>query len=73
MPKVAFFGHISPNVFDALFFRNPPNFLGTPKIFLPPKNFSASPKFFYPFRPEDSFFRLYRPKNCFLALKNLFF
>ena len=67
MSKVAFFGHISPNFFDDLFFRNLLNFLGTPK------NFSASPNFFYPFRPENSFFRLYRLKKCFLAQKDLFF
>ena len=39
MSKVAFFGHISPNSLTT-FFRKPPNFLGTSKIF------SASPNFF---------------------------
>ena len=72
MSKFAFFGHISPNFFDNLHFRNPANFLGTPKIFNPPKNISASPNFSYPFRPENSFFRLYRPKKSFLDLKIFF-
>ena len=73
MSKVAFFGHISPNFFDDLFFRKPPKFFKYPQNFLPPKNFPASPNFFYPFRPENSFFRLFRPKKSFLALKNFFF
>ena len=59
MSKVAFFGHISPNFFDDLFFESPPNFLGTPQ------NFFGLPKFFYPFRPGNSFFRLFRPKKFF--------
>ena len=66
MSKVAFFGHISPNFFDDLFFRKPP------KFFTPPKFFGL-PKFFYPFRPGNSFFRLFRPKKPpFLDLKNFF-
>ena len=42
------------------------------QIFTPQKFFGL-PIFFYSFRPENSFFRLYRPKKSFLALKNLFF
>ena len=62
MPKVAFFGHISPTFLDT-----PKNFLPPP----PPKIFQPL-QFSYPFRPENSFFRLYRPKKCFLALKKFF-
>ena len=77
MSKVPFFGHISPNFFDDLFFRNPPNFLATPKIFCPPpKNFHP-PKFFYPFRPEILFLDFldlkifFRPKKFFLDFLDL--
>ena len=66
MSKVAFFGDISPNFFDDLFLESP-NFLGTPQRFF------GLPKFFYPFSPGNSFFRLFRPKKSFLALKTSFF
>ena len=73
MSKAAFFGHIYPNFFDDLFFRNPPNFLGNPQNFLPPKNFPPSPNFLNPFRPENPFFRLFRPKKpLFFDLKIFF-
>ena len=72
MSKVAFFGHISPNFFDDLFFLfwNPPNFLGTPKIFYPPQKFFGLPKFLKNifFRPKKFFSR---PKNPFLDFIDL--
>ena len=51
-------------IFVFLFKIAPPPL--TPQIFRPLQ-------IFYPFKPEDSFFRLYRPRKCFLTLKNLFF
>ena len=60
MSKVVIFGHIPPNFFVAQYFF--PVYLI--KLLLP--------IIFYLFRPKKLFFRLYRPKNCLLALKNLF-
>ena len=79
MPKVAFFGHISPNFFHDLFFYSAsPNlftlldleilfldFLDLKNIFSPKK-----PLFFLDlknfFLDLKNFFRLFRPKNTFL-------
>ena len=80
MPKVAFFGHISPNFLTTFFLESPPNVLGTPQNFLPPKNFSASPNFFtvldleilfLDFLDLKNFFRLFRPKTPFLDFLDL--
>ena len=68
MSKVAFFGHISPNFYDD-FFIGTPKFFSYPQNFLPPENFSGSPNFFT-LLDLKSFFRLFRPKNPFLDLKN---
>ena len=72
MSKVVNFWPHTPKFFDF--------FLGTTKFFLPINIFPAIypiklllPVIFYPFSPKKLFFRLYRLKICFLALKNLLF
>ena len=71
--KSLFFGHIFPNFFDDLFFRDPLIFFCRP-IFFPIYLIKLLlPIIFFTFLDlKKLFFKLYRPKNCFLDLKNFF-